>query len=242
MEPNKKWYTKTLWIAVLLVFFFPVGLFLMWKYSNWNKFVKWGITIFFGLVILGSATTPASKTESITETKPTPTTSIAQPTVQPTEKPVVTSTPQPAKPFTMTERVWIAIDKAFGTRKDYAAGYSTTEKTAILTMTVNEAWDESALVRATYTSLVKYGREVFKLPDVNSVEIIAKTTFTDKYGKDNVEKAVDIVMSKTEFQKFNWDNLRYMDVASKIESSSDVYYIHPAIMKNLKADKLYLSL
>jgi cytoskeletal protein RodZ len=97
MEPNAKWYTKTLWIAVLLVFFFPVGLFLMWKYSKWNKWVKWGITIFFGLVVLGSATSSPSKTASITETKPTPTTSTAQQNVQPTEKPVATSTPAPVK-------------------------------------------------------------------------------------------------------------------------------------------------
>lgn len=33
-----KWYKKTGWIIFLLIFFFPVGLFLMWKYAKWNKF------------------------------------------------------------------------------------------------------------------------------------------------------------------------------------------------------------
>jgi hypothetical protein len=96
-DNKAKWYTKTLWIAVLLFFFFPVGLFLMWKYSNWNKWVKWGITIFFGLVVLGSLTGSPNKTASITETKPTPTTSTAQQNIQPTEKPVATLTPAPVK-------------------------------------------------------------------------------------------------------------------------------------------------
>ncbi len=92
-DNKTKWYTKSLWIIVLLVFFFPAGLYLMWKYSKWNKWVKWGITIFFGLIVLSMMTSSPSKTASITETKQTPTPSISQPT----EKPVVTSTPAPVK-------------------------------------------------------------------------------------------------------------------------------------------------
>jgi hypothetical protein len=101
-DNKAKWYTKSVWIIVLLFLFFPVGLFLMWKYSKWNKWVKWGITIFFGLCLLGSLNSPKTTTEisssnkaptpTVTankETKPTPTTS----TNQPTEKPVATSAP-----------------------------------------------------------------------------------------------------------------------------------------------------
>ena len=32
---DEKWYQKTGWIIALLILFFPAGLFLMWKYSNW---------------------------------------------------------------------------------------------------------------------------------------------------------------------------------------------------------------
>ncbi len=34
---HKKWYQKTGWIIALLILIFPVGLFLMWKYTNWKK-------------------------------------------------------------------------------------------------------------------------------------------------------------------------------------------------------------
>lgn len=34
------WYKKTGWIIVLLIFFWPVGLILMWKYTNWSKKTK----------------------------------------------------------------------------------------------------------------------------------------------------------------------------------------------------------
>ena len=44
-ENTKKWYQKTGFIILLLIFFFPVGLFLMWKYTNWGKKVKIAISI-----------------------------------------------------------------------------------------------------------------------------------------------------------------------------------------------------
>lgn len=41
---DKKWYQKTGWIIALLIFFFPVGLFLMRKYTDWKKPIKWIVT------------------------------------------------------------------------------------------------------------------------------------------------------------------------------------------------------
>lgn len=41
---GKKWYQKTVWIIVWICLCFPVGLFLMWKYADWKKPVKWVIT------------------------------------------------------------------------------------------------------------------------------------------------------------------------------------------------------
>lgn len=78
---DKKWYQNNLVIIGLLILFFPAGLFLMWKYAGWNRVVKWVITAFFALVVLGSAlnpgkTTPTSiptQSQSVVESSPTPT-------------------------------------------------------------------------------------------------------------------------------------------------------------------------
>jgi len=79
MEPNietkKKWFQKTGWIILLLIFFFPVGLFLMWKYVNWNSKIKWGITALFVLIIfVSNVTNPQipNATKSIPTATPTP--------------------------------------------------------------------------------------------------------------------------------------------------------------------------
>lgn len=51
---NKKWYQKTGAIIILLILFFPIGLFLMWKYSNWNKWGKIVISCICAVVCLGT--------------------------------------------------------------------------------------------------------------------------------------------------------------------------------------------
>lgn len=64
---DKKWYQKTGWIIALLILFFPVGLFLMWKYSNWKKPVKCTITALILICAVIGVATP-SKLKQITLT------------------------------------------------------------------------------------------------------------------------------------------------------------------------------
>lgn len=45
--PKIPFYTKTWFTVATLLLFFPVGLFTMWKYMNWNKIIKIGITALF---------------------------------------------------------------------------------------------------------------------------------------------------------------------------------------------------
>ena len=62
--PGKKWYQKTGWIILLLILFFPVGLFLMWKYTNWKKPIK-GIITALILIIAFSGLSSEPKLEQI---------------------------------------------------------------------------------------------------------------------------------------------------------------------------------
>jgi hypothetical protein len=89
----QKWYTTNAGIIVLLIVFFPVGLYLMWKYASWPKNAKWivtGILAFF--VLMMSITNNASSTQHASQT--------AVPTQQPmvgstkASKPTSTPTPQ----------------------------------------------------------------------------------------------------------------------------------------------------
>ncbi|MUV36855.1 hypothetical protein JNUCC1_00659 [Lentibacillus sp. JNUCC-1] len=51
---QKKWYEKTWAIVLLLILFWPIGLFLVWRFSDWTKATKTTVTIITsGLVVLG---------------------------------------------------------------------------------------------------------------------------------------------------------------------------------------------
>ncbi len=77
MESNKKWYQNSIVIAALIILFFPVGLFLMWKYTNWNIWIKGVITGFFVILIIGGIASDGSKTKEVkTIPSPTPTITI----------------------------------------------------------------------------------------------------------------------------------------------------------------------
>jgi hypothetical protein len=57
MEQNNTsnaWYEKTWLVILLCVFFFPVGLYALWKNSTISKGWKIGVTIFFGLAVIAN--------------------------------------------------------------------------------------------------------------------------------------------------------------------------------------------
>lgn len=75
---NKNWYEKNWAIILFLILFFPVGIFLMWKYSNWNKILKIVISVVFALIVIGNMnsktpnTTSTSTSTEIKESKEEP--------------------------------------------------------------------------------------------------------------------------------------------------------------------------
>ncbi len=67
-----KWYQKTWVIVLLLVFFFPAGVFLMWKEKqSWKKPVKIVLSTIMGIWFLGSvgAVFSEPKTENVASSK-----------------------------------------------------------------------------------------------------------------------------------------------------------------------------
>lgn len=61
IDPDSVWYKQTYGIILMLIFFFPVGLYLMWKYGKgWNQYLKIGVSAFCGLVLIASMFMPNS--------------------------------------------------------------------------------------------------------------------------------------------------------------------------------------
>ncbi len=67
METKTKWYQRMSFIIALLVFFFPVGLVLMWKYTNWSKKTKWIVTGIVIFIFFSIGSSSSSKPNTTTE-------------------------------------------------------------------------------------------------------------------------------------------------------------------------------
>lgn len=125
METKKKWYQKTGWIIALLILFFPVGLFLMWKYANWNKVVKWVVTGVFALGVLANATGGSNTASTTTTPESTPTVTQETPTTQPE---VTTQQEQTAQP---TKAPAKATNTPAAQKQPAAQGATTSQKNAV---------------------------------------------------------------------------------------------------------------
>lgn len=64
-QTEKKWYQKPTAVVLLLIFFFPVGLYLMWKHEVWSKTARWIISAVFALAVIANAGEDNSSTSSI---------------------------------------------------------------------------------------------------------------------------------------------------------------------------------
>ena len=53
-QTTQKWYQKPVTVILFLIFFFPVGLYLMWKNELWSKTTRVVVSVFFGLLVLGN--------------------------------------------------------------------------------------------------------------------------------------------------------------------------------------------
>ena len=54
-QQELKWHQKPKGVIILLIFFFPAGLYLMWKNELWTKQTRWIITGIIAVLILANA-------------------------------------------------------------------------------------------------------------------------------------------------------------------------------------------
>lgn len=96
---KKKWYESSGGIIAMLILFFPVGLFLMWKYAKWKKLVKWVLTLIYAIIVLGLSNSSSSVNNKIkvTPTKKLPVALIKHTTFMP-KKIKPKNTPVPTDP------------------------------------------------------------------------------------------------------------------------------------------------
>lgn len=110
--PQKRWYQSNFWIILFLIVFFPVGLYLMWRYAKWNKAVKVIVTVLIAYAVMQSVFDTETETQKSPEITAESTLDVTvTPTIEPTLTPIPTKEPT-STPIVSSEKtdytVWIS--------------------------------------------------------------------------------------------------------------------------------------
>lgn len=125
-NPDNVWYKRTWGIVLLLIFFFPIGIYLMWKYANWHKYIKIGVCVLIGAVAVASLFSPNNGSEQdesssiVDSTEPVTEETTELPTEAPTEE--ITEAPTEAPTEEQTEAV---VEETAKLTREYAINYDT---------------------------------------------------------------------------------------------------------------------
>ena len=102
------------------------------------------------------------------------------------------------------------------------------------------AWDETRLVSNCLTDYVNLCTDLYSRDGITKVEYYVFCDLTDTRGNKVTEKAFAMCMTKENFDKYTWDNIKFTEgTYSQIESDSEYIDIHAGIKKNVDFNKVY---
>lgn len=229
------WYKSTGGIIALLVLFFPAGIFLMWKYSNWKMWLKVALSVVAAIIVISamssSGSSSTSSTSSSNSTHETTAKSVSEPTATP-------------KPLTMQDKLYKITDSLQLQRDATKISYDASTGKVMVTYNIAKHWGDTHLGDLTPVSLlntevndyVSFAGQMFKLDGITTVGADYQTSFTDQYGNAKLDDAWKFSMDKTTFDKFNWKNLENQPIFDTLvdnTSENDDYYIAPSIQAAL---------
>ena len=134
---ERRWYQEPWAIIALLLLFFPVGLYLMWRYAAWDQRAKWAVTGVFAVLIVVAAVSgtvgDGGDGDDESRTVADSTAAEASPTGQPAEAATEFPTPAPTELPTQSP-AGVATD------------VPTEEPTEVPTETPLPSWEDGASI------------------------------------------------------------------------------------------------
>lgn len=201
-------------------------------------FIFGGLGLFCFILI--AITSPKSDTSPIKNQL-----EIVENGVKPTNTPKATGVPKPtntpALEKSIQDKLKDIANNIVNKSGSYEVEFDTKDGVASLIYSKDQFYSEETVVKTNYTYLIKFGKEAFKLPEVKGILVVVKTNFTDQYGNSKIEPGASVEIMKEEFQKFNWEGLRYQSLYDTFKQSAEFHYIHPALLKAIDTSKLYYN-
>lgn len=101
------------------------------------------------------------------------------------------------------------------------------------------SWDETDFCNSCLTDYINICSKIYQIDGIEKVEYFVFVNLTDAKGNESKDKGFSMSMSKSVFDTYNWENIKYNpDSYQQIESDADIY-IHPGIKPQVDFSKMY---
>lgn len=222
MEKGIPFYCQSWFIIMMLFIFFPVGLFLMWRYSSWNSKAKFIVSFIFLAAVIANIASPS---------KTTP------PPIMPSTADNQTQKENPSPPERRNED--ILGDSVKKSLSDLSV------LCTLQSVEITPGADNTSYVVVTLNAKIGYSKEstlsdfdnsakyIFKevytanLPTkINNCKIIFNSTFINtKTGEENSDCIYAIGLDNKSADQLHWDKLTNIDISRSINDR----YMHPSL-------------
>lgn len=101
------------------------------------------------------------------------------------------------------------------------------------------SWDETDFCRECMSDYINICSKAYQIEGIEKVEYSVFVDLMDAKGNESKDKGFSMSMTKSVFDTYNWENIKYNPSSYKqIESDADIY-IHPGIKAKVNFDKMY---
>ena len=188
----------------------------------YKKWWFW-LLVFLFLLVMGNMNTQ--------KTAPAESTPVAEATTQ--EEPQETPQEEEKDPITTI------IDEQGFSYSDLDVAKTDSGLVKISLHYDDTSWDETDFCNSCLTDYINICSKVYQIDGIEKVEYFVFVDLTDAKGNESKDKGFSMSMTKSVFDTYNWENIKYNpDSYQQIESDADIY-IHPGIKPQVDFSKMY---
>lgn len=101
------------------------------------------------------------------------------------------------------------------------------------------SWDETDFCRECMSDYINICSKAYQIEGIEKVEYYVFVDLMDAKGNESKGKGFSMCMTKSVFDTYNWENIKYNpDSYKQIESDADIY-IHPGIKSQVDFSKMF---
>lgn len=217
-----KFYQKSWFIVLMLIVFAPLGIYLMFRYTNWRLPVKIILTLaalfFFIPATIGTIEGLASPTSA----KPSIETPSPTPSIE------VTATPSEAPPSN-EDRIIEAVKTEFGDNNYISVNYDSVNQIAQIKARGKEGFTEKSAIDGMYLNM---SNVMENLSEIKDIEITFEILYpmVDEYGNATDTTVITATFSSSTRNKINWDYF----LIENMPNVADEWWMHPVLISELQ--------